>query len=58
MYSVQHVVSYVVDRMDSLQLKRRRIQQAYEDAEVNEEFEQEAANENVKLNISTWLPFI
>ena len=28
--------------MDSLQLKRRRIQQAYEDAEVNEKFEQEA----------------
>ena len=36
------MVSYVVVRMDSLQLKRRRIQQAYEDAEVNEKFEQEA----------------
>ena len=39
---IQYMVSYVVVRMDSLQLKRRRIQQAYEDAEVNEEFEQEA----------------
>ena len=28
--------------MDSRKLKRRRFQQAYEDAEVNEEFEQEA----------------
>ena len=34
-------IFYIV-RMDSRKLKRRRIQQAYEDAEVNEEFEQEA----------------